>query len=50
MFDIFDFNGDGKTSFEEEMLGTMLVMGAFGEKKQKLDDGFDDDDTDEDDF
>ena len=30
--DLFDFNGDGKASFEEQMIGTMLVMGAFDEK------------------
>lgn len=34
MLDIFDFNGDGKTSFEEELFGTMLVMGTFDEKEQ----------------
>ena len=51
MFDIFDFNGDGKTSFEEEMLGTMLIMGAFDEKEPDADvDLFDDDEADEDDF
>lgn len=50
MFDLFDFNGDGKTSFEEQMLGTMLIMGAFDAKEDDADaDLFDDElDGDED--
>ena len=32
MSNLFDFDGNGETSFEENMLGTMLVMGAFDEQ------------------
>lgn len=47
---LFDFNGDGNVSFEEQMLGTMLVMGAFDEKPdegeydESEDSSFDEDD------
>lgn len=51
MFDLFDFDGDGKTSFEENMLGTMLVMGVFDEKQSDEDmDLFEDDGDSEEDF
>lgn len=36
MSDLFDFNFDGKTSFEEQMFGTMLVMGAFNQPEQNV--------------
>lgn len=51
MFDLFDFNGDGKTSFEENLFGTMLVMGAFEEMDPDADlDLFDDDEDADEDF
>lgn len=44
MFDLFDFNRNGKVDLEEETLGMMLVMGAFDEKLDDTDaDAFDDD-------
>lgn len=43
MSDLFDFDGNGETSFEENMLGTMLVMGAFDEPETENDDDEPDD-------
>lgn len=41
--DFFDFDGDGKVSFEEQMLGTMLVMGVFDAPTENADDGSEED-------
>jgi len=46
MAGIFDFDGDGNTSFEENLFGTMLVMGAFDERPADEDCADSDEDDD----
>ena len=50
MWDLFDFNNDGKVSLEEEVIGIQLVEGTlFPEDEDSGEDEFDldgEDDTD----
>ena len=36
--DMFDFNGDGETSMEEEVMGLMMLDECFGEDEDSDED------------
>ena len=39
--DIFDFNGDGKTTWDEEMIAFKIIDDVFGKSEDESDNGDD---------